>query len=56
MNLTDEQREALYNLGKPIIKWLNDNTHPHTKVIITTDSFELLEGIIGRQTDEFIKD
>lgn len=28
----------------PLIKWLNDNHHPHVTVIVTPTSSELLEG------------
>lgn len=29
---------------RAVIKWLNDNMHPHAKVIITPTSAELVEG------------
>lgn len=43
-------------IAKPIIKYLNDKHHPHAKVIITTDTAEVVHGEVGFQTSEFIKD
>lgn len=43
--------------AKPLIKYLNDNHHPHCSVIVTQTSAELLEGI--KHTGEifdFVKD
>ncbi|UTJ44310.1 hypothetical protein [Klebsiella grimontii] len=41
---------------KPVIKWLNENTNPHTSVNIDATSAQLLTGEIGIHTEEFIKD
>lgn len=41
---------------KPVIKWMAENQHPHTKLIIDSKSAELLEGILISETIEFIKD
>lgn len=30
---------------KPLMKWLNDNHHPHTTVIVTGIAAELVEGL-----------
>lgn len=43
-------------LTKPLIKWLNENCHPHTTMLITPVNAELLEGVIGYATHEFVKD
>lgn len=42
---------------RPVIKWLNDNYHPHVTVIITPTNAELVEGIqsTGRIMD-YVKD
>ncbi|EFA5318582.1 hypothetical protein EYX56_04920 [Escherichia coli] len=39
-----------------VMKYLADNHHPHTKIIIDSDSAELVEGIATHRTDKFIKD
>lgn len=41
---------------KPLMKWLCENTHPHTTVIVTGNTAELVEGIQFIKNDEFIVD
>lgn len=41
---------------KPLMKWLCENTHPHTTVIVTGTSAELVEGIESVITNEFVVD
>ena len=43
-------------LSEPLIKFLNDNWHPHTTIVITPTSAELLEGKVGYETHEFVRD
>ena len=53
----DSQKDKEFEqLSKMFIKYLNDNYHPHTKIIISTDSAEILEGVKAMQTSEFIRD
>lgn len=42
--LTDQQRAEFETLSRQLIKWLNDNCHPHHTIIITPTNAELLEG------------
>lgn len=51
-----EKQEEFEKLAKPLIKWLNDNMHPHAKVIIETGRAEVIEGYYGFTTDKYIKD
>jgi hypothetical protein len=48
--------KELEALSKPLIKWLNENFHPHVTVIITPTSTELLEGLCAAPVTEYIKD
>lgn len=41
---------------KPVIKYLAENHHPHTKIMIDSNTAELLEGQKTVVTDEFIVD
>jgi len=41
---------------KPLMKWLCENTHPHTKAIVTGNLAELVEGVENVHTNEFIVD
>lgn len=42
--MTDEQQKEFEAVCRPVIKWLNDNVHPHHKVIITPTGAEIMEG------------
>lgn len=51
-----KQFKELEKLSRPLIEFLNNNFHPHTKIIIETDSAELVEGICAFKTTAYIKD
>lgn len=56
MILNNEKSEEMLEIAKPLIKWMNENCHPHCKIIIEPDSVELVEGITREKTTEFIGD
>lgn len=56
MNVTEEQRQSLLEASKPLIKWLNDNCHPHCQATVDCDTVVLTEGLATAKTTEFIKD
>jgi hypothetical protein len=42
---------------RPLIKWMAENQHPHTKIIITSTGAELLEGVkVAGEITEYLKD
>ncbi len=41
---------------RPLIKWLNENCHPHVAVIVENDGAQLFEGVCSFRTQDFIKD
>ena len=43
-------------LAEPLIKFINDKYNPHTKIIITSDSAEVVSGQMATFTDKYIKD
>ena len=47
--------EELLEAAKPLIKYLNDNHHPHCMVIVGCNSAELVEGVSRVITDEFLE-
>ena len=49
------KNEEFLDLCKPLIKYINDNYHPHTTIIIDSIWWELLEGSICCRTEEFIR-
>lgn len=56
MTLTKEQQDQMLEAAKPLIKWMNDNCHPHCECKVDQTSVHLLEGIAGHLTDEFVRD
>lgn len=56
MTITEKKHQEMVELAKPLVKWMNDNLHPHTVIIIETNGVQLLEGIIGHPITEFIVD
>ena len=56
VRMEKEKRDKFEMLAKPLIQFINDNCNPHAKIIITTDSAEILYGEAAFYTKEFIKD
>ena len=49
--LTDLEKAA-----RPLIKYLNENHHPHVTVIVKNDRAELFEGLKSVKVEDYIKD
>ena len=56
MIATEEQRAEFEKLTRPIIKWLNDNCHPHCSIHIDTGRAELVEGVCAYSTEDYWPD
>ena len=56
MILTNEQFDQMLEAAKPLIKWMNDNCHPHCTAHVNHVAVELTEGIATNRTEEFLKD
>ena len=56
MTLNHEQTQQMLEAAKPLIKWLNENAHPHCFVQVDQTRVELAEGIATSITTEFLKD
>lgn len=54
--ITEEQKNQFEDASKPLVKWLNENCHPHTTIVVTQTGSELLEGLLNFKTEEFLKD
>ena len=52
----DERQKSFEVAVEPVIKWLCDNAHPHTKIIIDCTSAELVEGLMCVVTDKHVRD
>ena len=55
MILTTVQQQTMLDAAKPLIKWLNENCHPHCTAKVDQVSVELLEGIATNRTEEFLE-
>jgi len=56
MILTKEQIVEFKEAAEPLMKWMGDNLHPHTKTIVDYSRAELVEGSVAHVTDKFVKD
>lgn len=52
----EEQVSPFKEAAKPLIKFLNDNYDPHTKVIVDCSGAELVSGVLSFNTEEFYLD
>ena len=55
--MTQEKLAELKEVATPLVKWLNENFHPHTEIRVTNDSVLVLEVQLSNPFNgEFIKD
>ena len=54
--MDEEKIKEFMAHSEPLIKWLNDNCHPHTTIIIDPTSAQVFEGSIVYSTDKYLKD
>lgn len=45
MILPKDKQKEFEEITRPVIKWLNDNCHPHVVAHVDTTSAELFEGV-----------
>ena len=56
MILSQEQYASFQEAAKPLIRWLNENCHPHVHVVVDSTRAELSEGVASLVTEEFLRD
>ena len=56
MAITEEQQLTMLEAAKPLIKWMNENCHPHCTALVDQMRIELVEGIATNATKEFLRD
>lgn len=49
-------KQDFIKVVEPVIKWLNENCHPHNYIMIDSTTAELLEGQLAHKTEDFLKD
>ena len=55
MTITEEQLGSLLEAAKPLIKWMNENCHPHCSAHVNQNTVEITEGKGKTRTDEFLR-
>ena len=53
---TEKQREEFELLSRPLIKFISENFHPHTDVILDSVHAEILEGVMVFHTEDYLTD
>ena len=54
--MTEEQKKEFEKLAREMMKWMNENCHPHMTVIIDNTSSQLVSGEVAFYTKEYLKD
>lgn len=52
IKMTQDMGKEFESLARPLIKFLNENLHPHAHIVITTTTAEISEGICAIETDD----
>lgn len=52
----DFNKKEFIKVVNPLIKYLAENHHPHTTIIIDSTHAELVEGVMAHTTQEFLVD
>ncbi len=56
MIFDEKQLKELEKLAKPLVKFLNENGHPHVHVTIDCNHIQLWEAVCGIPIHEFLED
>lgn len=56
MQLTSKQKAEMLEIAKPLLKWLNDNCHPHCRITVDSDTAELIESQAVEKCPDFLRD
>lgn len=56
MIFSKAQVSEFREIVKPLIKFMNDNCHPHVTTVVSNTRAELSEGITAFVTKEYLKD
>lgn len=56
MSFSQKQLQEITEAADPLVKWLNENCHPHVQVVVTPVGAELLEGLLTISIEKHLKD
>lgn len=54
--MTKEQLAEFETVVRPLIKYMAENHHPHTKIIVESTGAELVEECMNFPTTEYLRD
>ncbi len=52
----EQRHKAFEDVVKPIIKYMAENYHPHTTLVINSTTAQIVEGVISTRTKEYLVD
>lgn len=52
----EKMQHEFKSVVEPVIKWMNENCHPHHTILITHTHAELLEGEMAHHTEKYLVD
>ena len=56
MTQSNKQLAEFERVTRPVIKYMAENHHPHTKLIVTATGAELVEGVMNFPTTDYLVD
>lgn len=54
--MTEEQKAEFERLSREMMKWMNENCHPHMTVIIDHTTAQLVSSEVAFTTHEYLRD
>ncbi len=55
-NEMEQRHRDFESVVKPIIKYMAENYHPHTTLVINSTTAQVVEGVISTRTEEYLVD
>jgi hypothetical protein len=50
--ITEGERQEMLEAALPLMRWMGENLHPHTKAIVNSGHIELMEGLATASPDD----
>lgn len=50
--LSESQVSEFITFAEPLMKWLSENQNPHSQIVVTSTSAEILNGILCHRTED----
>ena len=53
--MNEDKKAEFIAIAEKMMKFINENGHPHMSAVITSNCAELVEGVVCHVSDEFVK-